>query len=81
VNQSVQVTLTGTARTANAAVNTDDLRLTTPLRGGKVKRLGDDRIEYTPPQDFVGSDQFTYAPRSGPDATVVHTVVVRVVRP
>jgi hypothetical protein len=48
-----------------------------------VRALDDERVEYTPPQDFVGSDQFTYALRAPADAAepVVHTVVVRVVRP
>ncbi len=54
-NRSVEVALGDALRGAQA------LRLTTPLRGGRVKDLGDGRIEYTPPKNFVGTDQFTVA--------------------
>jgi serine protease AprX len=72
-NRSVEVALAAELRAATG------LRLTTPLRGGRVKNLGDGRIEYTPPMNFVGTDQFTVASAGalGADAPVT-TVLVQV---
>ncbi len=72
-NRSVEVALAEELRGAQA------LRLTTPLRGGRVKNLGEGRIEYTPPMNFVGTDQFTVASAgtAGADAPVT-TVLVQV---
>ncbi len=68
-NRSVSFRIDGSLGDAPA------LRLTTPLRGGKVKHLGNGRIEYTPPANFVGTDQFTYASAG---ASAVTTVMVQV---
>jgi serine protease AprX len=77
LNRSVQLDLAAEVRD----VQTDQLRLTTPLRGGRVKHLQDGKIEYTPPPDWVGTDQFTYALRSAGDKPApVTIVIVRVVR-
>lgn len=72
-NRSVEVALGEDLRGATG------LRVTTPLRGGRVKNLGDGRIEYTPPMNFVGTDQFTVASAGalGADAPVT-TVLVQV---
>ena len=59
----------------------DALRLTSPLRGGKVRLLANGRLQYTPPANFLGTDQFTYSMRgdSSPPAAPT-TVMVQVVR-
>ncbi len=77
LNHSVQVPLTPELQQAPA----ETLRLTTPLRGGKVKRLADGQVEYTPPVNFVGTDQFTYSLRAAAgSASVPTTVMVQVVQ-
>ena len=54
-------------------VNGDDLTLasfdSTTAQGGVVSRIGD-TLYYTPPANFVGTDQFTYTVSDGQLATV-----------
>jgi Subtilase family/Bacterial Ig domain len=76
VNRSVHVPLS--AELLQAPV--DALRLTPPRRGGKVKRLADGQVEYTPPVNFVGTDQFTYSVRTAANEDATTIVVVQVVR-
>lgn len=77
-NRSVQVRLAGALSDAPA----DQVRLSSPLRGGKLKRLPDGLVEYTPPANFVGTDQFTYSLRGAIGAdNQPTTVMVQVLRP
>ncbi len=65
-NRSVQVRLAGALNDAPP----DTLRLTFAAAGGKLKRLPDGLVEYTPPANFVGTDQFTYSLRGARAPTI-----------
>jgi Subtilase family/Bacterial Ig domain len=56
------------------------LRLSNPVRGGRLKLLESGQVQYTPPKDFVGTDNFTYQATQAdgkPGATTVVTVQVQ----
>jgi hypothetical protein len=76
MNAPVMIPLLATG----AALPKQGLRLSSPTRGGKVKLHDNGQVEYTPPHNFIGSDQFTYSmpqPDGKPGATTLVTVLVR----
>jgi subtilisin family serine protease len=56
------------------------LRMSNPVRGGRLKLLESGQVQYTPPKDFVGTDNFTYQATQAdgkPGVTTVVTVQVQ----
>lgn len=83
INQPVRITLEGAAVAGAAGASASfkqGLRLSSPNRGGRVALIQSGQVEYTPPKDFVGTDQFTYSlpqPDGKPGPTHLVTVLVQ----